>query len=88
MNSEEQIKMMAAAIYEIRILLSSYLGSKNEGDPSVRLAAHLSYALHNQAEEFMDGKTDFDLESAYGRIKGAEKIVGYEFANNGRFLKK
>ena len=87
MDSEEQFKLMSAAIYEIRVLLSGYLGSESRGDPCVRLAAHLAYALHNQAEGVIDGKLNFDLEATHELVKEAEEIVGHKFADNGGFLK-
>ena len=54
---------MAQAVYEIRQLVSSYLGSENEGDPVVRRAAHLAYALHNEALAVLENRT-FDCEKA------------------------
>ncbi len=58
--SDEQLKIMAAAVYEIRCLLSGHLGSTCDSDPDVRLAAHLSYALHNQSLEVIEGDGTFD----------------------------
>lgn len=49
LGHSDQAKVLAQAIYEIRVLLSGYLGSENEGELPVRQAAHLAYALHNQA---------------------------------------
>ncbi len=77
---------MAAAIYEIRVLLSAFLGSENKGDTSVRLAAHLSFALHNEAEDIINGN-DFDLDSALEKIKAAEKIVGSNYVDGFEILK-
>lgn len=50
-------KAVALALYQIRILLSDYLGSQNEGDIVVRQAAHLAYALHNEALAVVEGGT-------------------------------
>lgn len=81
MSSDKQFRLMAAAVYEIRQLLSLYLGSECDADDSVRLAAHLSYALHNDALAILEGGGEFDVEAAIQRIKRAEFIVGKEFAD-------
>lgn len=82
MEADRQLKLMAAAIYEIRLLLSKYLGSKNESDDSVRLAAHLSYALHNDALSIIEGGGGFDVDAAKKRIRQAEVVVGHKYADN------
>ncbi len=81
MDSNEQLKLMAAALFEIRVLLSNYLGSENDGDTSVRLAAHLAYALHNEAEDIIKENGYFDLKTALEKIKTVEKLVGSNFGN-------
>ena len=48
-QSEAHTKAVALALYQIRILLSGYLGTSSKGDISVRQAAHLAYASHNEA---------------------------------------
>ena len=52
---DTQTKILAQALFEIRLLLSNYLGSDNSADLCVRLAAHLAYALHNEALSVMEG---------------------------------
>lgn len=86
MTTSDHGRLMAAAIYEIRLLLSAHLGSESDSDPCVRLAAHLAYALHNDALAMLEGDGDFDLDSAQKRIKTAESIVGDAFADNGGYL--
>jgi hypothetical protein len=71
---DEKARLIASALYEIRILLSGYLGSDSEGDASVREAAHLAYALHNDAASVMEGG-DFDLQAALERIKAIKCIM-------------
>ena len=82
----EQEKVFAAAIYEIRLLLSGYLGSENEGDLVVRQAAHLAYALHNQALLSLAGET-IDLDKAHAAVSGVDKMLGSahisQFAHHG-----
>ena len=87
MESEEQLKLMAAALYEIRVLLSDYLGSECKEEPNVRLAAHLAYGLHNQALAVIDGNTNFDIEATIKNVKKAEEIVGHELTDGFGILK-
>lgn len=51
----DQARVLALAIYELRLLLAGALGSENAADPAVRQAAHLAYALHNQALAVLRG---------------------------------
>ena len=73
-DDDTQIKVIAKALYEIRILLSSYLGSANSGDLPVREAAHLAYALHNDALAIIEGR-GFDTQAAIVRIKAIKRIL-------------
>jgi len=75
----DQAKVLAQAIYEIRTLLSGYLGSDNPSDMAVRQAAHLAYALHNQALATLDGKA-FDVSEAIAQFGFADKVLGAGFA--------
>ena len=71
--------MLAQAIYEIRLLLSGYLGSGAEGDECVRAAAHLSYALHNEALAVMNGGS-FDPEEALAKLKAVDRMFSLDLA--------
>lgn len=75
--SEQQAKLMAAALYEIRVLLQGYKGS----DVYVRLAERLAYALHNDALNVIEGDSTFDVTAARGRIEIAQKLVGERFSD-------
>jgi len=72
--NDDKIRLLASALYEIRILLSDYLGSHHDGDQNVREAAHLSYALHNDALAVLEG-SEFDLEAAKKRIQSISGII-------------
>ncbi len=72
-NPKSQAKIMALGIYEIRLLLSAYLGSQNADDPAVRRAAHLAYALHNEALAVIEGRT-FDGAKAMDKIRAVSKL--------------
>ncbi len=79
--SDEQLKIMAAAVYEIRCLLTGHLGSTCDSDADVRLAAHLSYALHNQALEVIEGDGTFDPDVARASVRAAEGVVGSRYSD-------
>lgn len=78
-TDEKQAKLLAQAIYEIRLLLGPYLGSNNDADMAVRLAAHLSYALHNEALAHLEGQ-EFDVEEALTKIKAIDEIVKGDYS--------
>jgi hypothetical protein len=79
MSSQSQAKILAQAIYEIRILLSGYLGSEADGDIAVREAAHLAYALHNEALAVLDGKS-FNEKQAITKIGAVDAIFNESFS--------
>jgi len=81
--TSEQEKILAYAIYEIRLLLSGYLGSETEGDLAVRQAAHLAYALHNFALDVVAGRS-FNAQNATSAIAAADALLGSEFVS--RFI--
>jgi len=78
MPSQSQAKILAQAIYEIRLLLSGYLGSEAEGDMAVREAAHLAYALHNEALAVLDGKS-FSEKQAISKIGVVDAMFNESF---------
>lgn len=79
---DAETKLIANALYEIRLLLSSYLGSENDAPPDVRFAAHLAYALHNEALALAAG-TGFDVKDALRKVAAIGGIVG---SDDGRRL--
>jgi len=78
-NTHSQAKILAQGIYEIRQLLSAFLGSENAGDPCVRRAAHLAYALHNEALAVIDGGT-FDASKAVDNVRAVDRMFEESFA--------
>ena len=74
----DQAKILAQTVYEIRLLLAGYLGSENEGELVVRQAAHLAYALHNQALAVLEGKS-FDVADSISSLAFADKVLGAGF---------
>ncbi|WJI15908.1 hypothetical protein MWN52_00925 [Pseudoxanthomonas winnipegensis] len=73
-----QEQVLAFAITEIRQLLAGYLGSQADADLSVRIAAHLAYALHNQAHAVLEGKS-FDTQQALRALGAVDSMLGTEY---------
>ena len=85
MNTEEkQIKILAQAIYEIRLLLASKLENKT----SEGFAASLAYALHNDAEAILENRPeDFDIKNTLKRLDSLAKRYSEEEYFNTLFNK-
>jgi hypothetical protein len=76
--ASEQEQILAFAIYEIRKLLAPYLGNTSDADPSIRAAAHLAYALHNQADAVLQGSS-FDAEQALSAVGAVDRMLATDF---------
>ena len=74
--SQEQL--LAFAVYEIRLLLADHLGSQSDSPMPVRTAAHLAYALHNEALAVMQGQA-VDVNAAAARLDALDSVLGTEF---------
>lgn len=79
MSESKQLQTFAQALYEIRILLSGYLGSENQGDISVRQAAHLAYAFHNEAEAVLSGKMA-ESSRSIAMVAAMDEMLNTQFA--------
>lgn len=77
-SNEERLKLFAAALYEMRVLLQTYDGD----DTSVRLAERLAYALHNDALNVIEGDATFDVEASRRRVGIAQKVVGEPYLDH------
>ncbi|MBH9554032.1 hypothetical protein [Inhella gelatinilytica] len=75
---QDQAKILAFAVYELRLLLAGHLGSDNESDLSTRAAAHLAYSLHNEALAVLEGR-DFDVKAAVQAIAKVDAMFGENF---------
>ncbi|MFN7156734.1 MAG: hypothetical protein ACK4OE_23970 [Acidovorax sp.] len=75
----DENKILAFAVYELRLLLAGHLGSEATADPSVRAAAHLAYALHNQALAVLEGRR-FSASEAEAAIAAVDRLCGENFA--------
>ena len=74
-NSLKPELLIAAALYEVRLLFAPYLGSENTAELPIRIAAHLAYALHNDAETLLHGKS-FQVGAALTRVEVIDRILG------------
>jgi len=75
--SDDQAKLLAAALYEIRFLLQTYSGD----DVDVQLAERLAYALHNDAMSVIEGNTAFDISASRRRIEIAQQLTGGTYSD-------
>lgn len=75
---QDQAKILAFALYELRLLLAGHLGSESNSDVPTRAAAHLAYALHNQALAVIEGRT-FDVNAAVQAIAQVDARFGENF---------
>lgn len=73
--SDQNSQLLALSLVEIRTLLAGYLGSTNEVSIEVRIAAHLAYALHNEAESVCKGAS-YDIDQARKKIAAIDTIFG------------
>jgi len=70
----DQTRLLALALLEIRTLLADYLGSDVDAPISVRVAAHMAYALHNEAEAAYNN-ADFQIDHASLKIAAIDQIL-------------
>ncbi|WP_333909510.1 hypothetical protein [Pseudoxanthomonas sp. JBR18] len=73
-----QDQVLAFAVYEIRQLLAHHLGSGDTPDPAARAAAHLAYALHNQADAVLHGGK-FDPQQAAEALGAVDRMLATNF---------
>ena len=68
-----ELRLFAAALYQIRVLLSGHVGS-NTNEP-VTAAAELAYALHNEALAALAGN-DVNVPAALQRLSKLQSLLG------------
>lgn len=73
-----QEKILAFAVYELRLLLAGQLDRSVASEPSVHAAARLAYALHNQALAVLEGRS-FNSTEAVEAISRVDKMLGEDF---------
>ena len=81
--SSPEARLFAHALYEIRVLLAGYLGSANAGDPAVRCAAHLAYALHDEALALTEGRS-VSIDKAVDKLAIVDAMFGERYADRFR----
>lgn len=77
-TQNSQAKILAQGLYQIRLLLSGYIGTEAEGDISVKIAAHLAYALNNEALALLDGQ-EFDEQFALKKIAAVDTMFNEDY---------
>lgn len=73
-ENTREAKLIAHALYQVRLLLSGHLGSDCGSPTEVRAAAHLAYALHNEALAVLDD-VSFDVDAALGKVKAMDGVL-------------
>jgi metal-responsive CopG/Arc/MetJ family transcriptional regulator len=76
---KDKLELFAYIIYEIRVLLSHHLGSKDPDCLVEKMAAHLAWSFHNEAEAIFEGK-DFDVENSAKKLKGLDRMFHEGFS--------
>lgn len=71
----DQTRLLALALLEIRTLLADYLGGEADAPMCVRVAAHMAYALHNEAEAPYRN-ADYQLDHAIRKIAAINELLG------------
>jgi hypothetical protein len=74
---QNETELLALALLQIRLLLADSLGSVNDAPIQTRIAAHLAYALHNEAEIIHKGRP-VDVNVALARIAAIDSVLGVE----------
>ena len=74
----DQARVLDFVVYELRLLLADHLGKDSDAEPSVKSAAHLVYALHNQALAALEGKS-FEIDEAIKSMDAAGQVSGVDF---------
>lgn len=72
---DAEAKLIANALYEIRLILAAYIGNGVDAPAEIRLAAHLAYALHNEAAALAAGAA-FNISSALEKVAAIDGVLG------------
>lgn len=73
-------RLLAAALFELRVLLSGHLGE--EGTPA-GAAAQFAYTFHNDALAVLSGKT-VDVHAVLDSLDRLEPILGEQYLSHFR----
>ena len=72
-KTDAQTRLLAAALYEVRLLLPHLVGTKESSAEA--LAAGIAYALHNDALSMLEG-VPYDIEAALRRLRALDQRLG------------
>lgn len=76
--SDTHSRLLAWALFDLRLLLASHIGGVSQAAPEVRAAAELAYSLHNLALAAFDGRT-FTETQFIEALARAERASGEPF---------
>ena len=84
MSDSEKLRVMAAALYEIRTLLGAMRTSSkpNDEEPDVSLAANLAYSLHNHALDALGDGPPQDWANVPRIVSGAAELLRDEYSDH------
>ena len=80
-DTDFEKRLLAAALFELRVLLSGHLDPEDKSPASD--AAWLAYALHNQALSALDGQP-FDVARALEAVDRLEPRLGSKYVQHFR----
>jgi len=80
MHSPTAEQLLARALFEIRVLLSSHIGGHSSAGPEVRSAAELAYALHNAALAVSEG-LPCSTTTVIEALQRADSVTGEQFTH-------
>jgi len=81
-DDNRQAKLLAAALYEIRLQLVGRVGRTDDSPET--LAGALAYALHNDAMAVLAGNS-FDEDAVWRRLKRVDERLGSDVSERLRF---
>jgi hypothetical protein len=77
-DASETSRLLAWALYDLRLLLSPHVGGASDATPEVRAAAELAYAVHNLALAAIQGSPIREAQFSEALAR-AERASGEPF---------
>ena len=77
--SDTHSRLLAWALFDLRLLLASHIGGVSQAAPEVRAAAELAYSLHNLALAAFEVRTFFTEAQFIEALARAERASGEPF---------
>ena len=83
-STAHHFQLLAAALYDVRLLLAGHLGADTDSPSEVSTAAHIAYALHNEADAVVQGKS-LDLADAWQKLEALDQRLNTNVTERLRF---